>query len=135
MAARPRLKKARGQHSSNAAENKASTLHRNIADYEEFVQTILPAFRRDVKSGMSAEELNKKYSSLAAARMLTIALTDENASTAASAARDVLDRVSGKATEKKEVTHKFKDVSEKELDAIIKSEEDDLKDMEERFDQ
>lgn len=120
-------------YSSAKGEHKQHKLHRDIADYEEYVQTILPAFRKDVKSGMSAEELQKKYAALAAARMITIALTDENASTASAASKDILDRVSGKATEKKEVTHRFKDMDEKDLDALLESEEEDLKEMQKQF--
>lgn len=137
--ARPNRKTTRNPDSSRFssvhAEAKQSSLHKNIADYEEFVTTILPAFRKDVKSGMSAEELQKKYAALAAARMITIALTDTNASTASAASKDILDRAGGKATEKKEITHKFKDLSDAELDAVLASEEDDLKEMQERFEQ
>lgn len=113
---------------------KQSRLHKDLAQFEEY-QTILSSIRKDLKSGMTEQELARKYAPLAQARVISDMLTSDNVPAALAAAKDILDRVNGKSTEKKEVTHKFKDMSDKELEAVIKSEEEDLADMETRFEQ
>ncbi len=120
--------------SSDAAEHKQHKLHQNLADFEDY-QTILATIRKDIKAGMTQKQLAQKYAPLAQARVISEMLTTDNPTAALAAAKDLLDRVEGKATEKKEVTHRFKEMSDKELNAILESEEADLKDMERRFDQ
>lgn len=115
-------------------EKKAAELHKRLQEFEDFETEILPALRADVKSGMSAEQLRKKYESLVQARQITDALTAA-AGKAAGSVKDLLDRTSGKPTEKKEVTHRFKDMSDAELDAVLASEEEDLDQMNSRFNQ
>ncbi len=119
--------------SSDKNEHKQHKLHRDLIEFEDFQTTILPMLRRDLKAGMTAKQLHEKYAALAAARMINIALTEENTGAAAAASKDILDRTAGKATEKKEVTHRFKDMDEKDLDALIESEEEDLKEMQAKF--
>lgn len=114
---------------------KQNDLHKQLAAFEEFKTEILPALQRDVASGMNPKQLREKYAALAQARLITDALTQEDAGKAAVAAKDILDRSEGKAKEKIEHTHKYKDMKDEELDAILKSELDDLADMENRFEQ
>lgn len=98
-----------------------SKLMDDLSDFDEFRQDILPAIRRDLKSGMSSEDLRKKYLSWVTARQLTIALSDKDSGRANMAAKDVQDRAEGRATEKKEVTHKFEHLPDAELDALLLS--------------
>jgi hypothetical protein len=116
------------------AEYRASKVHRDLAQFEDY-QTILKTIRDDIKKGLTPKQLREKYAPLAQARVISDMLTSDDAGKALAAAKDVLDRIEGKATEKKEVSHRFADVSDKELDAILKSEEDDLEAMSERFEQ
>ncbi len=137
MAARPRKPHPKnstsGRYSSTPGERAQHKLHRDLIEFDDFQTTILPALRRDLKAGLTPKELQEKYAALAAARMINIALTEENTGAASAAAKDILDRTAGKATEKKEVTHKFKDLSDDELDAILASEEAEVTDMERKF--
>lgn len=110
-------------------QDRMSRLLDELVEFEEFRTTILDTIRQDLKSGMTAAQLREKYSALVQARVLTEALTDESAR-ALTAAKDVLDRAHGKATEKKEITHTLKDMSEEELDALIRSEEEELREIE-----
>ncbi len=119
---------------SHPAEMKQDRLHKELAEFEDY-QTILATIRKDIKKGMTQKQLAEKYAPLAQARVISEMLTTDNPTAALAAAKDLLDRVEGKATEKKEVTHRFKDMADAELDAILESEEDDLKHMEERFEQ
>jgi hypothetical protein len=105
----------------------------DIAEFEDFQATTLKAIRKDIKKGLGAKELRDKYAAILQGRLLTDALTTSDLKVAAAIGKDVIDRVEGKPTEKKEVTHKFKDMKEEELDAILKSEIEELEDMVTRF--
>lgn len=107
----------------------------DLAEFEEFRETTLKAIRRDISKGMGAKQLREKYAAIVQGRLITDALTTDDTAKAALIGKDIIDRVEGKATEKKEVTHRFKDMKDEELDAIIQSEEADLEDMENRFEQ
>jgi hypothetical protein len=108
---------------------------RSLDDLREFedYQTILKSIRDDIKSGMTEKQLAKKYAPLAQARIISDMLTSENPVAALSAAKDLLDRVNGKATEKQEVTHRFKDMTDEELDAVLQSDEQELQEMSDKF--
>lgn len=106
-----------------------------LAEFEDFRATILPALRKDLARGLTAAELREKYSSLVQARQIAEAVTAEDPSKAHAAGKDVLDRAEGKAVERKEVKHQFENLSDQELDAILQSEEQEVKEMEDRFEQ
>lgn len=122
--ARPKGKKM--PRMTGYVEDRAmSKLIDDLQDFEDFREQILPMIRQDLKAGMSASDMRKKYQALVQARVLTTAITSDDGR-AMAAAKDVLDRQEGRATEKKEVTHRYADLGDKELDAILASEEEDL---------
>jgi hypothetical protein len=123
------------QPKSNKVEEKQVDLIDQLTQFEDFRGTILPALQDDVKKGMSTSDLRKKYASLVQARLITAALANPDDSKALAAATDLLNRVEGKATERKEVKHTLEGLSDKELDAVLESEIDDLEEMTERFEQ
>lgn len=100
----------------------------DLAEFEEFRDEILPALRKDIKSGMSHKDMEKKYLGLAAARKITIALREPDSAKALAAIKDMQDRADGKATEHRVSTHKFEALPDNELDAVLKSEIADLED-------
>jgi hypothetical protein len=128
-----RPKKPKKEYNGYGHERRALELHEAIAEFEKFKETTLKAIRKDIYSGMDAKEMRKKYASILQGRLISNALTEEDNAKAATMIKDLLDRNEGKATEKKEVSHKFSDLSDEELDAVIISEEEDLKDIQERF--
>jgi len=91
----------------------------DLAEFEEFRNDFLKVLRKDLAAGLSPTELRNKYKSLVQARQLAIALTSEDTNQAAQAAQKILDRQEGKATEKQEVQHKFEQLPDEELDAVI----------------
>ena len=91
----------------------------DLAEFEEYCQLVLPALRKDIKEGKSAEEIYSKYASMAAARGISIALTEPDSGKALSALRDILDRTKGKAVERVQVQHRFQNLKEEELDALL----------------
>jgi cbb3-type cytochrome oxidase cytochrome c subunit len=82
---------------------------------------VTESLKRDIANGMSALDIAKKYSQLAAARTVTVALTDEDSGKALAASKDLLDRTLGKPTERKELVHSMANASEEEIDALIAS--------------
>ncbi len=119
---------------TNTTEDRTNDLVDKIMRFEDFETNILPALQKDVKAGMSTKDLRAKYASLIQARLITEALINPDAGKALVAATDILNRSEGKATEKKEVTHRFDSLSDQELDAVLESETQDLEDLQERFD-
>ena len=115
---------------SNVIEHRMARAIDQLAEFEEFTQQVLPALRNDIQKGLSADEIYKKYTSLAAARNITIALTDQDSGKALTAIKDILDRTAGKPTERKEVKHTLEDASEEEIDAMLLSKLSKLDDEE-----
>lgn len=93
---------------------------------EELLSGVLTGVRNDIKAGLPAEKIMEKYAALAAARVVTVALTDIDSGKALAASKDILDRTQGKAKEKKEITHRLEKVEEKQLDAILLTEFENL---------
>lgn len=104
-----------------------STLHdlSELEEFERFKEEILPKLRDAIAKGVKAQDIYKQYSSHAAARTVTIALTEADAGKALNAAKDILDRAQGKAVERKEFKHKLQDLTDQQLDALLLSEQDD----------
>lgn len=97
-----------------------------LREFEEFRETLLPALRADIKSGMTPEAMRKKWQSIIQARLIQTAITSPDVQ-AMAAAKDILDRSEGRATERKEITHRYADMKDEELDAILASEEEELR--------
>ena len=136
--ARPKSRRhhATHPHTQGAThDNRMAGVLDDIAEFEEFRESTLKAIRKDIKAGLSPKELLKKYSSIVQGRLLTTMLTTTDEKIVTALGKDLIDRAEGKATEKKEVKHSFADMKDEELDAILKSEIEDLEDMEQRFEQ
>jgi hypothetical protein len=116
----------------NREEESTVQAIQELQAFEKFKDEILPNLRRDIAQGLGAEDMLKKYAALAAARGISIALGDKDSSRALGAVKDILDRVQGRATERKEVKHKYDDLPDEELDAILLSEMQDLETMVEK---
>lgn len=117
----------------NKTEEKMAELIDQLSEFQDWQATILPTLKADIKKGLSSKELRDKYAALVQARIISIAATAEKPGEALLAAKDILDRAHGKATEKKEVTHHLANASDKELDAILASEIQELDEMNGRF--
>jgi hypothetical protein len=115
----------------NKTEDRLVDLIDTIADFEEFRLKVLPAIQQDVKAGLSAEELRKKYHALVQARQITALFLETDHSKAASVAQQLIDRTEGKSVERQETTHKFENLSDAELDAVLNSKLNKIKSDEE----
>lgn len=106
----------------NKQEDKITNLIDQLTQFEDFQEDILPALRKAIKDKKTAKEILAMGEALAAARLVTIAVTEVDSGKASSASKDILDRTQGKATERKEVKHTFENMSDDELNAILQSE-------------
>lgn len=118
-------KRKRPRFSGKPEQDEVATLIDNLTAFEDFTNSILPALRKDIKAGLTPEELRKKYAAIVQARTITTAITSDDGR-AMTAAKDILDRSEGRPTEKKEITHRYAEMKDEELDAILQSEEEDL---------
>ena len=114
------MAKKRFPSTRNRQEDKMVRNLDNLSKYDEFIQNLLPALQKDLAAGLTAEQLLAKYNAVAAARVITTAARSENDSAALAAARDLLDRTSGKATEKIEFSQKVEKLSDEELDVLLR---------------
>lgn len=117
-----RPKKYRFKEGNAKTENRMMDALEELANYEEFVAHLAPQLKKDLVSGMSSEDIYKKYSGMAAARAVAIATTERNPAVAMKAIQEVLDRALGKPTQKIEAKHRFDELSEEELDALVLAE-------------
>ena len=108
------------RRSANSQENRSIAALDTLAEFEQFRDEILPALQADLKKGLEAKEIIKKYRAIAAAKIVTGMFMPTNP-LAHAAAKEILDRGDGKATESKKVEHKFDGVHTEDLKALLKS--------------
>ncbi len=114
--------KARVNQRFGAQEGQSARSMDALAQYEAYREAIGDKIQKDIANGLTPEEIYKKYASLAAARVVTIATSPTtDSSTALAAAKDIADRTQGKAKERSEVTHKMQNMPEDQIDALIMS--------------
>lgn len=101
------------------AQEAAAQLADDIAEFQEYRSKILPALRRDLEAGLSAQEIMKKYASYAAAKTVSISMLESDSGKALAASKDIIDRADGKAKETKDIHHKYEGLTPDELDAQV----------------
>ena len=89
--------------------------------FQQFKEQVIPELHRDVVGGKSALDMLKKYDSHTSARLVTIMLTEKDSAKALTAIKAIQDRVHGKAVETRKLEHGLKNVSDEQLDALIKT--------------
>lgn len=100
-------------------QERAASLMDDLAEFEKFKQEVLPELRADLRAGMTAQEIMKKYSALAAARTITTVALEVDSGKALAAAKDVLDRADGKPKERVEHMHRYDESTDDEIDALV----------------
>lgn len=117
--------KGRAHGKAHGATGDMASLIDQKREFEKFQAEVLPALRKDLASGMTDEQLREKYMAYVQAAQLTTALTDPRAG---AERKDIIDRQRGKATERKEVTHKLSALSDEELQALVMTEMEEIED-------
>lgn len=92
-----------------------------LAEYEQFCEEILPALRKDLKAGLSDEQILQKWKAVAAARAVSLTGSKQDA-VALAASKDILDRTGGKAVERKLVAHRLEKLPDEQLEALLLTE-------------
>lgn len=91
----------------------------DLAEFEEFRLNLLPMLRRMVLEDWSPERMRREVGPYMQARVVQMALLgDPGKISTLTAARDILDREEGKATQRAEVTHKYANMGKAELAAL-----------------
>jgi geranylgeranyl pyrophosphate synthase len=113
--------------SGHAVQTKVVSLLDDVIAFEEFQNSILPMLRADIKNAkLTAPDMYQKYQKLAAARGITFALREQDATKAMGAIKDILDRTQGKPKESKEIEHRLGKLPDQELDSLLVSEAAEL---------
>lgn len=91
-----------------------------LTEYESFREMFLPEIRKALVEGLSETQIMDRFKPIMAARLVQIGGT--GGETAAIAAiREIFDRRDGKAVAKTETTHKFGNLRDEELDAMLRT--------------
>ena len=81
--------------------------------------TLLPALRQAVESGKTSAEILELGRALAVARLVSMAALEPLGNLGA--IKEVLERIHGKVTDKREVTHALAKLKDEEVDALLLS--------------
>jgi DNA-binding transcriptional MerR regulator len=114
MARKPR-------RSGQATEHRMHKTLEEVAEFEDFRDTVLKEIRIMLKKGKDAAEIRAFVQALLTARQATIALTSDDLGVALKAINDLTHQNEGKPTERTETTHKFEKLKDEELDSLILS--------------
>lgn len=117
--------RTRRQNRRNYEEDKMAKNLDDLDAFDQFRRDILPALRKQIADGASAEDVYRAYEAHLAARAITIALTETDSARALAAVKEALDRGKGKAVERQEHTHKYEKLKDEELDSLLLSKLDE----------
>ncbi len=106
---------------NNPAEDKLLNAIDERAAWEEFKDQFAPQVRKMLARGATAEEIYSEFSSHAAARSVTIAMSEVDAGKAMNAIKEILDRSKGKAMERKSIEHSLANAPEEQVDSALLS--------------
>lgn len=101
------------------AKRKMTRLQDKLAAFEEFNTAFPKSVQQMLLDGAAPEEILEQHAAMIAARVVAIAMTEQDSSRALAAAKDVLDRAKGKAVERIAVAHKYEKMSDDALDALL----------------
>ena len=122
-------KKSNPRKYINPQEDNFVQMLDELTEFEDF-QDLVAQLRTSVKDGATTEDILKLCKPYAAARLGNIVMTAQDAKVALAAIKELLARTDGTPTQKQEITHKYADLTDDELEAMIRSEEKELADME-----
>lgn len=110
--------RSKKRQSRNAVLDHQVGLLDDLAEFEEFRDKLLPVIRKMLRNNASAADILKLGESVAAARTVMEVV---NGKGAGRAARDLLDRVNGKPTERRENVNTLSSVQTEQLLARLKT--------------
>lgn len=90
-----------------------------LAMFEEYRATMLPQLRDQIEKGAPTKEILGTAKAAAVARLASLAVLEQDSKVALSAIKELLDRLEGRVTDKKEITHQMQNLKNEELDALV----------------
>lgn len=118
-----RIMRARNERQApgagNPVEDRLMDTLEELEEFEDFKKALLPELRRLIKSKAPTEEILSAARAAAVARLASLAVMEEDSKTALGAIKELMDRLHGKSTEKKEITHAMAKLKDEELDALV----------------
>ena len=116
--ARPRVNKAPVVPARTAEDHMATVLD-ELTFFQEFKAELLPDLRKLITGGAPTKEILERARALATARLASLAALETDSRTALVAIKELMDRLDGKATERKEIKHSMEQLRDEELDALV----------------
>jgi hypothetical protein len=116
---RPRTRRTPGYTNKDINERKLTEAIDDLAMFEELQASVIPQLRALIKKGASSDEILEAGRAIAVARLVSMAALEPE--TNLGAIKELLDRVHGKSTEKKEFSHRLGKLKEEEMDAMLLS--------------
>lgn len=117
LAARPASR--REAFTVNQNEERTVAAIDDLALFEDLQKSLIPELRKAINAGKDTKDILQIGKAAALARLVSLATMNADDKTALSAVKELLDRLEGKVTEKKELTHKLAKLEESEVDALL----------------
>lgn len=117
--------------SNNSTDKMAQSID-DLAEFEDFQESILPKLRAAIKRGDSVEQIYAMAKSAAAGKIATMAIKSKDPKEALALCSEILNRSDGKAKERIDVTTKYEKMTDQELAALVaqqKAEDDELQQL------
>lgn len=108
--------------SINPEEQRMVRVLEELGQFEAWQEDVPAILKEAIVAGKDAPQLYEKFANVAAVRVIQILMTEGDSGKALSAAKELLDRHYGKATERKLIKHDLQDIPDDQLDAILLSE-------------
>jgi hypothetical protein len=109
----------RPARAQNEEEQAAVDLIDQLTDFEDFRALLLPQLKQMIKDKRPTSEIIEAARPLLVAKLVSAAVLADDGGRAAQVAEKLLDRLEGKAVEKKEVSHRLGKLKDEELDAML----------------
>lgn len=116
--ARPRVRREPPVPAKTAEDRMVESLD-ELSFFQEFKAELLPDLRKLVEGGAPTKEILERARALATARLASLAALETDSRTALVAIKELMDRLDGKATERKEIKHSMEQLRDEELDALV----------------
>lgn len=120
--AKPRSLGSRNSRSNpHGAETAMLAALDDLAEFEDYKRTVLKSIKDDIKAGLTAPQIYKKYEAMVAARTVSIALTEKSPKDVTPLLKDISDRAGGRAVERQIVVNPHANMTDEEVRALLQS--------------
>lgn len=98
-----------------------------LIEYDEYCASIAPKLREMLAEGKTSQEIYRWAQSIAAAKAVTL-INSRDGKVALQAVKEVLDRGVGKAADNINITTRYEDLSDEDIEALLVSQREELND-------